>query len=165
MFITTGFLSRAFVNKAGGFRDERPNDPPPMMGPLANVTPRDQATHFSTGSGGDWNYTSTWDTGTVPGADDKVVIQSGDTVTLKGNNTARVEWLLVEGTFNCDTTADSFLRVGSLTVANGATMQFGTLASPLSDTVTAEIQFADLGNIDVAQDTWALGRGLNVGMN
>jgi len=162
MFVSTCFLGR-FTAQSGRIVRNNPNTPPPMMAPLAAVTPRATATKTSTGAG-DWNAAGTWTPPGVPGAGDKVLIQSGHTVTMKGNNTAQLEWVLVEGTLTCDTTADSFIRAGSVTFATGSSLEFGTLASPVPSNVTAEIQIADLGDLDPVEDYWLLGRGINFAM-
>lgn len=43
------------------------------------------ATIYSTGSSGSWSSTSCWSTGTLPGPNDDVILQSGDNITMSVN--------------------------------------------------------------------------------
>src|SRR6056297_4036110 len=159
MFIN-GLFKSSFFDRAGGFVPQFPNvSPPGMMPAMEAVVPFEEVTKTSTGTG-DWNAAGTWSPSGVPGANDKVRIVNGHTVTVKGNNTAKVEWCRVEGVMDFDTAANSKLTVGTLFILTGGALRIGTRASPLSSSYTAEIVIADIGAFDLTKDTWKLGRGL-----
>ncbi len=110
------------------------------------------ATVSSNGTGGGlWHDPSSWSGGSVPGVNDKVIIEAGDTIELDGycecGDGTRVNdgspWspesnfqLLLKGTLKASRTVDSELAVkGQIgaQVQNGweSTLDFGTEADPI----------------------------------
>lgn len=101
-----------------------------------------QAQIISTGTGGDWSISSTWQNGVVPVAGDDVIITNGTNVTISsatscnsltingtlsisGSNTLAVngDWTN-NGTFTANTSAVNFTGTGNVTISGSSTSAF-----------------------------------------
>ena len=90
-----------------------------------------------------WSDPKTWSTGKVPGANDKVKISAGHEVTYNVVSDAKLECVEVDGHLRFDTTSNTKVKVGNLTVMEPGSLEIGTQATPVSPNVTAEIVIAD----------------------
>ena len=135
------------------------NHTPPVSGvPLgvpyfcANPTVASAAT-------GAWSDPGTWSTGKVPGANDKIKIVLGHTVTLDLASDQALDCIEVDGLLRFDTRKDTRIKVGNLTVMDSGRLEVGTEANPVSPNVTAEIVIADRP-IDRTIDPGQIGTGI-----
>src|SRR6266852_373725 len=112
----------------------------------------------STGTGL-WSDPGTWSAGRVPGANDRVKIAVGHEVTFDVMSDAKLECIEVDGYLRFETTADTRVKVGNLTVMARGRLEIGTEARPVSPGVTAEIIIADQP-IDSAIDPSQIGTGI-----
>lgn len=128
----------------------------PVLDLVGGGSAIERPTHTAIESGR-WDDPAIWDDG-VPGADARVTVPSGVTVTL-GTETARLHWLRVDGTYRVDTATDSHLRVDTFVSTEGSTIEIGTAADPVNPNVTAEVTFIDRGAIDEQWDPTRVSRG------
>ena len=108
---------------------------------------------------GAWSDGSTWSTGRVPGADDKVRVASGTIVTYDSMGAAPLSCINVAGRLTFRTAADTLMKVGTITVLQEGTLEIGTEARPVASNVTAEIIVVDRP-IDTTLDPDQLSTGL-----
>jgi len=106
-----------------------------------------------------WSAPSTWSTGRVPGASDKVKIAAGHEVTYNAVSDSRLECIEVDGRLRFETDANTRLKVRNLMVVERGYLEIGTEAKPVSPNVTAEIVIADQP-IDRAIDPAQIGTGI-----
>lgn len=121
-----------------------------------NLVPTAEATHVATASG-DWS--TIWGANT-PGADARVWIPAGVTVTVDDQSAAALKWIRVDGTLRFAEDRDTALKVETIVVSPTGNFVMGTAARPIAADRQARVTFADLGPIDRAADPLALGRGL-----
>jgi PKD repeat protein len=119
----------------------------------------DDATHISVASGS-WFNPATWNTGTVPNAGAKVVIDSATTVTYDAVSETEILWLRVIGTLNFSPTLNTKLKVTTVVTDPISTVTIGTAATPVAAAVTAKIIFPDNGVIDVTDDPFEFTKGV-----
>jgi hypothetical protein len=111
-------------------------------------TPNDHVPHFAaspsirSASDGAWSSASTWTPARVPGAGD--IVSIAHTVTYD-MTTGDVDVIGIEagGVLRFSTSQSTRLRVGTLLVLAGGTLQVGTSSSPVSPSSTAEIVIKD----------------------
>jgi G8 domain len=106
-----------------------------------------------------WSDPKTWSTGKVPGANDKVEVAAGHDVTYNIVSDAKLECLEVDGRLRFDTTSNTRLKVGNLTVMEPGYLEIGTETRPVSPDVAAEIIIADQP-IDKEIDPAQIGTGI-----
>jgi len=127
-------------------------------GSMGNLVPGDDTTHRAVESGS-WGDPSIWSDGEVPVDGARALIDDGVTVTI-AQETARLDWLRVEGVLAFDPTADSHLKVETVVSLSGSTVRIGTPGSPIQSSVEARMTFLDPGPIDEEEDPERKGRGL-----
>ena len=115
----------------------------------------------SAGSGA-WSSPSTWSAGRVPEAGQGVLIRAGHTVTYDAVSDSALPCLDVEGTLTFSTERNTRLKVGTITVLDGARLEVGTPERPVPAGVSAEVVIADQ-RVDTAVDPGQFGTGL-IGM-
>ena len=108
---------------------------------------------------GAWSDPGIWTAGHVPGAGDRVLVGSGQTVTYDVESDARVSCVDVRGRLTFRPDRSTRLTVGNLTVMDGGTIEIGTEAQPVRADVTAEVVIADQP-INAAIDPDQIGTGL-----
>lgn len=102
---------------------------------------------YSTATGGNWNSTSTWTGGVIPGATDTADIVPGSTVTANSTSVMNVGALAVSGTLNYTATAAALTvngnvnipAGGNLEVCNGATGRSLVIKGNLVNNGTLEL--------------------------
>jgi hypothetical protein len=92
---------------------------------------------------GNWSSPSTWNPARVPGANDKVVVGSGNNVTYDAVSDASLDCVSIEGALRFRNNASTRIKVGNLMVKDSGVLEVGTAASPIPGGVTAEIIIAD----------------------
>jgi hypothetical protein len=92
---------------------------------------------------GNWSSPSTWNPARVPGANDKVLVGSGNNVTYDAQSDASLDCVSIEGALRFRNNASTRIKVGNLMVKDTGTLEVGTSASPIPAGVTAEIIIAD----------------------
>lgn len=125
--------------------------------PLAPV-----ASCTKTAATGNWGTAGTWTPSGVPGADDKVCVPAGVTVTVDGEFTAAVFWVRVDGTLKHAPSVATKLTLDSLFVMSGGLYEMGTSVAPITATAKLVIQARNDQPIDVVWDYAELSRGLVV---
>lgn len=123
------------------------------------LVPEDEATVYAV-SNGNWFSGSTWNTGTVPTAGAKVLIDSGYIVTYNGTSETEIFWLRVNGTLNFSTDIDTKLKLNTFIVDVIGTVSIGTSDTPVSSSVSAQIIFTDNGPIDTDWDPHFFSKGM-----
>jgi PKD repeat protein len=123
------------------------------------LVPEDGASHISITSG-NWFSPGTWNTGTVPGADAEVLIDSGTTVTYNGYSNAEIFTLRINGNLTFATAMNTRLVVHTIVVDPHGYLNMGTEASPVLSSYVAEVIFPDQGPIDTEWDPYQFGKGL-----
>ena len=108
---------------------------------------------------GRWSKPSTWSSGRIPAAGDATLIAAGTTVIYDLQSDAKIPCVDVEGTLRFDTTRNTRLTVGTLTVLPNGTLEIGTQAAPVPAALTAELVIADQP-LDRQRDPEQLGIGL-----
>jgi hypothetical protein len=111
-------------------------------------TPNDHIPHFAaspsirSASGGAWSSAATWTPARVPGASD--IVSIAHTVTYD-TTAGDVDVIGIEagGMLRFATSQTTRLRVGTLLVLAGGSLQVGTSSSPVSPSHTAEIIIKD----------------------
>lgn len=92
---------------------------------------------------GNWSSPSTWNPARVPGANDKVLVGSGNNVTYDAVSDASLNCVSIEGALRFRNNANTRMKVGDLMVKDNGTLEVGTAASPIPAGVIAEIIIAD----------------------
>jgi hypothetical protein len=141
----------------GGGATDRPVPVTPNEDVLALV-PDEEATHRAT-TAGRWESPATWD-GSVPEDGARVVVEDGVTVTLDHRETARLDWVRVDGVLQFAPDADTHLGVETLVTTPGSLLRIGRENRPVESDRTAGVTFLDNGPIDTGSDPERLGRGL-----
>ena len=124
-----------------------------------NLVPVADATHIAVNNGS-WFDPNTWANGEVPGAGAKVLIPSGFAVDYDGESPASLFTVRVDGMLHFATDQNSFMEVDTLIVSPTGHLTMGTVSDPVEVGVTATIQIADNGPIDVGWDPMLLSRGV-----
>lgn len=119
----------------------------------------EDATHVAVNNGS-WSSGSTWNTGTVPNAGAKVLIDSGVTVSYVAESETEIFWLRINGTLEFSTTVNTKLKVNTIVVDPMGTLTIGTESTPVSPSVTAKIIFTDDGEINTTWDPYLFSKGL-----
>lgn len=126
---------------------------------LLDLVPRTDATHIAVRDG-DWSDPNTWYNGEIPGAGAKVLIPKGVTVEYDVVSDASIQTMRVDGTLDFATLQNTKLLIDTFVVADSGTLTIGTETDPMATNVTADIVFANNGDIDVTWDPTLLSRGL-----
>ena len=113
------------------------------------------ATHVA--AGGRWADASSWE-GAVPDDGARVHVPAGTTVTLDHEDDADLLTVRVDGTLRSDPASSAALRLDTLVVADGGTLELGTADAP--DVAGTTVEFRDEGPIDETRDPTRVGRGL-----
>jgi hypothetical protein len=108
---------------------------------------------------GNWSDPNTWQNGVVPSANANVVIPEQVAVTLD-QSTAAIHWILIDGTLQFASNADTNLVVDTAVVDVGGSLVIGTASDPISSQHRAAITFTANGPIDTTWDPNLLSRGL-----
>ncbi len=97
----------------------------------------------------------------VPQAGDNVLITGGTTVMVNGDESAAsLHAIRVDGTLTFSTTVNTKLLVDTIIVEPQGSWIEGTAADPIPADVTAEVSFADDGDINTSWDPGQYSRGL-----
>ncbi|MGM0718328.1 MAG: G8 domain-containing protein, partial [Halobacteriota archaeon] len=128
---------------------------------MGSLVPEDDATHRAVASGS-WGDPSVWLNGDIPTDGARALIDEGVTVTI-GQETARLDWLRVEGSLTFDTATDSHLKAEHVVSMSESSVEMGTTETPVQSGVEARVTFLDPGPIDEEEDPERKGRGLLVG--
>lgn len=126
---------------------------------VLDLVPRDGASHIAIANG-DWTDPDTWANGDVPGAGDTVLIPKGITVDYDAKSNASLFTVRVDGKLDFATDKNTKMVVDTMVVSSTGKLEIGTEANPLDAKYTADIQFADNGNIDTDWDPGLFSRGL-----
>lgn len=126
---------------------------------LYDLVPRTSATHTTIASGA-WNVASTWKDGLIPGANAKVVVASGHTVTYNVSSNTAMDWVRVDGTLTFDPTVDTRMVTESLIVDPAGAINIGTPSARINAARTAEVVIdTSRGPISRTADPLVLSRG------
>jgi hypothetical protein len=109
---------------------------------------------------GVWSNPMVWKDGSVPGADARVLIAEGTTVTLADTSGPALRWLRIDGTLQFASDTNTRLRVDTMVVSPTGHLIIGTAEKPIAQGKKAEIIFAGQGPIDTKWDPHQLSRGL-----
>ncbi len=109
---------------------------------------------------GSWFENGTWAGGIIPTQDAWVHIPEGITVHYNQVNTIPMTAIRVDGAFIFSRTESSQLILDTLLINETGQLIIGTENQPIADTVSIEILFRDLGDIDVVRDSNLTSRGL-----
>ncbi len=144
----------------GGHGDNGMNmeDSADMMMAL-NLVPEADATHVAVNDGS-WFDPNTWANGEVPGEGAQVLIPDGLTVTYDGESAVSLFTVRVDGNLNFATDINTFMEVDTFVVSMSGYVTIGTVDNPVAANVSAVIQIADNGPIDVSWDPMLLSRGV-----
>ena len=147
--------------------------------PTATIheTPAEQETHSHSGHGhhitihqpelaayqaiqsGSWSDPGVWQNGAIPTENSTIAIPNNIEVTIEDKITQRFKSIAIDGTLRFATDRDTELWVDTLTSSDHGRLEIGTADNPVAADVTTRIVFADLGEIDLAEDPKQLGRG------
>ncbi|HEV8348412.1 MAG TPA: DUF4082 domain-containing protein [Vicinamibacterales bacterium] len=115
---------------------------------------------ISSARSGAWSDPLTWSPARVPGANDRVRIALGDTVTYDVVSDAAVTCVGVVGRLAFSTSANTRLTVATLVVYQEGALTIGTSGAPVPAGVTAELVIANRAPTATEQlDTGLLGFG------
>ena len=92
---------------------------------------------------GNWSDRAIWSAGHVPSSGERVAVSAGATVTYDTVSAAALNCVDVLGTLRFRPDVSTELRVGTLIVKAGGTLEIGTTATPVAPDVTAQIVFLD----------------------
>lgn len=126
---------------------------------VMELVPRDEATHIAV-SDGDWFDPATWYNGEIPGADAKVLIPEGISVTYDDVSDARLFTVRVDGELTFDSHSDSRMVFDTMVVSPTGSLVVGTETDPVDAGVKVELVVANNGPIDTAWDPMLLSRGI-----
>jgi hypothetical protein len=132
---------------------------PPVSGVPQGVPYFCASPSVTSAASGLWSDPRTWSTGKVPRENDKVEVAAGHDVTYNVVSDAKLECLEVDGHLRFDTTSNTRLKVGNLTVMEPGYLDIGTETNPVSPDVVAEIIVADQP-IDRVLDPAQIGTGI-----
>jgi hypothetical protein len=108
---------------------------------------------------GAWSSTSTWSTGRIPGAADRVAIPAGRAVSYDVVSDAVLPCVEVTGRLAFDPAVNTRMKVVNLTVMDQGALEVGTTARPIGAGVKAEIVIAD-ERFDSTLDPGQVGNGV-----
>jgi hypothetical protein len=108
---------------------------------------------------GGWLNPKTWSTNEVPGANDRIAIGAGHTVTYDRVSDAKIECIEVRGKLTFKTDANTRMKVVTVMVLEGGSLEIGSPGRPLAPGATAEIVIADQP-FNPAIDPSQIGNGL-----
>jgi parallel beta-helix repeat protein len=108
---------------------------------------------------GAWSSGSTWSTGRVPAEGDAVLVKANTRVSYDVVSDANVQCVDVEGVLTFRPDRSTRIRVGTMTVLETGRLEVGTVDTPVSGSVTAEIVILDQP-VDAIRDPDQLTRGL-----
>ena len=108
---------------------------------------------------GAWSNPATWSTGRVPAVGEGVLIKPGHTITYDISSDAALKCVDVEGALTFRTDINTRLKVGTITVLEGARLEIGTPQLPVTDIATAELIIADQP-LNTSIDPGQFGTGL-----
>lgn len=123
------------------------------------IVPEEMATHVTVANGS-WFNPAIWNTGTVPNAGARVLVDSGFTVTYDAVSETEIDWLRVNGTLQFSTTLNTKLKLTTCVVDPIGIMSIGTALTPIGSDVSAQLMFTDNGPIDITMDPFEFGKGL-----
>ena len=109
---------------------------------------------------GNWNDPAIWSTAAVPGAGDRVLVDSAHTVTYNQSSEVALFTLRVDGHLEFRTDMHTLLVVNTLVVAPDGYLTIGTAANPVGAAYTATVRFPDQGPIDTAWDPFLFSKGM-----
>ena len=110
------------------------------------------------GGSGFWDSPSSWSTNRVPSANDRVIIQAGDEITIRSTSaSANSIGIYPGGKLRFANNTNTELKIVTLLVLGE--LEIGTSAAPISPSVTARIVFRDAA-IDLNADPGQYGNGL-----
>jgi hypothetical protein len=108
---------------------------------------------------GPWSHSDTWSSGAVPAANAKVRIPAGRAVSYDVAADAVIQCIELEGRLSFSRDANTRLKIVSLVVLSGGTLEVGTPAQPVPADRHAEIVIADRP-IDPQLDPGQVGNGI-----
>ena len=108
---------------------------------------------------GAWSDGKTWSAGRIPVARDRVKVASGHRVTYDVASDAALDCLAIDGDVRFDTTVNTRVRLGNLTVMEQGSLEVGNETTPVSPAVSAEIIITD-SPIDKSLDPMQIGTGI-----
>ena len=108
---------------------------------------------------GAWSDPRTWSAGKIPGANDKVLVGAGHSVTYDVVSDATIECVEVRGTLAFKPTANTRLKVITIMVLPEGVLEIGRQSAPVAATVTADVVIADRP-FDPQVDPSQVGHGL-----
>lgn len=126
---------------------------------LLELVPRSDATHIAVGSG-DWFDADNWYNGEIPDAGAKVLIPKDTFIVYNDVSEESLFSVRVDGELSFATDVETKLVVDTFVVSSTGRLKIGTEENPIQEDVSAEIVFANNGNIDVGWDPSLLSRGL-----
>lgn len=115
------------------------------QGPLS-LLPVNQATHVVQSSG-NWTSASTWQGGTVPNAQAKVLIPAGLTLTVDAEISTRIKIIRIQGKMAFSTTANTALKVETIIQDSTGELEMGTSTNPIPAGTTCKITITDEGDL------------------
>jgi hypothetical protein len=108
---------------------------------------------------GNWSAPTTWSAGRVPGAGDRVHVDTATAVTYDVQSDESLDCADVDGILHFATNTNTRLKIGNLMIMAGGALEVGTSAAPVPDGITAEIIIADKP-LDTTLDPEQFGTGL-----
>src|SRR5262249_55110842 len=127
----------------------------------------DAAVTYRSAKSGAWSDPTTWlhvgspGDGTLPGADDNVLVSTGTDVVVDGTFTASsLRTVRVDGELDFDPHANTALKVDTIIVEPTGVFHMGTAADRIDAQHSARVIFADRGAIDLNWDPLQFSRGL-----
>ena len=109
---------------------------------------------------GSWFVGTTWQSGSVPGPQARLLIPADMTVTYDGKSDAPLKTLRVDGELRFAPDQDSRMVIDTLVVAPAGRLEIGTSVDPVAPDVRIEILISGDGDIDMGWDPLLLSRGV-----
>ena len=117
------------------------------------------STNISSTGNGRWSNPATWSPSRVPGANDRVLIAAGTSVTFDVQQGAALQCVGIHGQLLFDTAVNTRLWAGETMVYADGYLQIGTATQPVPASVTAEIVIANK-SLNLSTDPDQYGTGL-----
>ena len=108
---------------------------------------------------GAWSNRTTWSTGRVPAANDRVTVEAGHTVIYDVASDAAIDCVEVHGRLAFKTDVSTRLKVVTIMVLANGSLEIGTPGEPVAPAVTAEVVIADRP-FDTSIDPGQVGHGI-----